>query len=224
MRAPVLHDEARRDDPLEVGFGLVLALHLLEEAPRRLVPGLALQHGAEMAERRLGAVALVVEVGQEQPRLGVELRRHRALERCERLARPPRVHGREAERLEERGRVWCLAEPLTEEQQRLVGPTLAQRLPAPALEAPADVLAARGAPGVFVGRAGEALARARELARRVEALGLLQERAAGAARRDRHDGRDRLRRLVAPPRRPAEPERQDAQRPEDSEGAEARAA
>jgi len=110
---------------VEARLGAPLARDLLEQTQRLRVSRLALEDGLETGDRARRILAVVVEVGEEEEDLGVELGANGALERAERVVGTPCVDGREPEPLEERRRLGCFGEALAEEQERLVGPALA---------------------------------------------------------------------------------------------------
>src|SRR5688500_9294166 len=95
----------RGDGAMEAGFRLPLTLHLLDHAAGTVVPGLAGEHGAQMRDGARRVIAMIVEMREQHAGTGVELEGERTLERAERLVRAARVHGGDAEPLQERGRL-----------------------------------------------------------------------------------------------------------------------
>jgi hypothetical protein len=148
---------------VELGLGVALALDLLQQLPRPVVARLLLEHRLQLAHGVLGLVALVVEPGQQQADLEVGLAADHPLQRIQGLVGPAVVDGGDAEPLEQRRVVGGRLQSLLEEQRRFVGPTAAQRLPGPPLEAAGDVLAPRPARRIVIGGAAELLAGQREL-------------------------------------------------------------
>src|SRR5207253_8152963 len=105
-----------------------------------------------------------VESGQQDGRLAVRLVAHEARQRLDREVGPARVHGRDAEALQEVLAPRRRRQALPEELHRLLGAPGAQGLPPPVSEAAGNVTAQGGALGHAGGGLAEALARLRELA------------------------------------------------------------
>ena len=172
--------------------------------------GLALEDRPEIHDRRRGLVAAIMQVGEQKPDLRVVLRAHGSLERRERVVRAPGVDGGEPQPLQERRIVRRLGQALTKQERGLFRAALAERVPAPALEASHDVLASRRALRVVGRGPSELLARPGKLAGGVQADRLLGERARitgpGGCERD---GALEVGRLRAATRR-AEEQRRDA--------------
>src|SRR5262249_57346145 len=118
----------------------------------------------------------VVEICEQEPDLRIVLRPRSLLERPERIARPPGVDRGHSQTFEERGIVRCLSQPLPEQQRRFVRPALAERVPAPTLEAADHVLTPRRARRIVRGGETELLARPRELPGGVDPGGFFSER------------------------------------------------
>jgi hypothetical protein len=86
--------------------------------------GRPLEHGAQVADGRLGLVSLVVESGQEYLDFGIRIAAlGQPLKRAHRLLNPTLVNARHAEAPEKPRIVRDRPQPNTEEQGRLMRPT-----------------------------------------------------------------------------------------------------
>ena len=124
-----------RDLALESGLGARLSLDLVDKTARSGVGRVDGQRGPQMLERPATVVTAIVKIGEQHPNLGVLVGSSGRLERRQRLVRAAGVHGGQAEAAQQRRSVRTLTEALPEEQHGLVGSSLAERVPAPALEA-----------------------------------------------------------------------------------------
>src|SRR5215467_2514234 len=112
---------------------------------------------------------------EQEPDFWIVVQPGGLLERPERVVRPPRIDPAASETFEERRIVGCLGQPLPEQERRLVRPALAERVPAPVLEAADHVLAPRRARWITGSRQAELLARPCELSGGVEPDSFLAE-------------------------------------------------
>jgi hypothetical protein len=164
---------------------VVTSLDLVQQPPGGVVGGIDVEDRSQMRDSSGGVVATVVEVGEQESNLGVGAGPGGGLQRRQRLVGAAGVDGGQPQPTQQGRCLGALAQPLPEEQHRLVRPALAQRAPAPRLEAAGHVLAAGGAGRLVVPGPAEALAGAGKLAGRIETDRLVGERAQACRRRDR---------------------------------------